>query len=402
MLKPNFLSKRGPLFPQKVYVTRPTLPTIEEISPMLSEMLEKKWVTNFGDFHNELEAKLRDVFRVKHVLLFCNGTIALFLLIKAMKLTGSVITTPFTFPATIHSVYMAGLNPLFCDVNPETYTLDPIQVEKSISNSVSAILGVNVFGNACDIDALERIGRKWNIPVIFDSAHAFATFYKAKPIGGFGNAEMFSFHATKLFTTLEGGAITTNDDGLYKRLRLLINFGIQDEENIISTGLNGKMTEMNAIFGLLCLKNIDSILKRLVTLSKTYWQILSTIPGLKFQKAQTGCSSNNQYMTIEIMENQFGMDRNTLHRVLKEDNLITRKYFYPAGHEYACYRDCDFVRGLSLPNANLLTKRILCLPMYSSLSEADIVKICGLIESCHKHSGEIKDKLRMAKAHKGR
>lgn len=394
MIIPSLLSKKKPLFKEKIYVTRPTLPAFTELSPMIKRMLKKRWVTNFGDFHNELEQKIRDTLGVKYVVLCCNGTIALFLLLKALGLKGKVLTTPFTFPATIHSIYMAGLEPLFCDINLDDYTLDPICVEKNISPSVSLILGVNVYANVCAIEKLEDIGNKAGIPVIYDSAHAFMTKYNKKYVGGFGKAEMFSFHATKLFTTLEGGAITTNEEWLFKKLKLLINFGIKGEENVIDIGLNAKMSEMNAIFGLLVLKKIDKILEKLSNLLQTYKERLAKVPGIKFQKVRNGCNPNNQYMPVEIIAEDFGLDRNQLHKVLKEDNIITRKYFYPPAHQYGCYKDMDFAKNIILPNTEKVANRILCLPIYSSLKVSDVEKICDLIKSTHCHSKEIHTKLK--------
>ena len=390
---PNFLSGQGPLFNEKLFITRPNLPSIEEITPKMEVMLRKQWVTNFGDFHNELADKLKEALNVKYVILCCNATIGLFLLLKALKLKGKVITTPFTFPATIHSIYMAGMTPLFCDIDPDAYTLDPACAERSIDPSVSAILSVNVFGNVSDVDSLEDLGRKNNIPVLYDSAHSFLSYYKEKPVGGFGAAEVFSFHATKLFTTLEGGAITTNDEGLFKKLKLLINFGIQDEEHVVDVGLNAKMSEMNAIFGIAGLDKMKKTIEKLSVLNEVYKVRLKEIPGVKFQKIRDGCVNNKQYMSVEIIPEEFGLDRDTVHHVLKFDNVITRKYFFPSGHTYECYKNMDFVKGLKLPNTEKIASRILCLPMYFRLNVSDAEKVCDLIRSVHDNRSKIINKL---------
>lgn len=388
---PNFISKKGPLFKEKIYVTRPNLPGTKELLPKIEAMLKRQWVTNFGDFHNELESRIKDALKVKHVLLCCNGTVGLFLLLKALGLKGRVITTPFTFPATIHSIYMAGMEPVFCDIDPDTYTLMPESVERSMARDISAILSVNVFGNISDVEAFDAISAKHGIPVLYDSAHDFMVSYKGRPVGGFGAAEMFSFHATKLFTTLEGGAITTNDGELFKRLRLMINFGIKDEENVVDVGLNGKMTEMNAIFGLLSLDKMDVVMKKLKSLSGIYKRRLSTVPGIKFQKIREGCVTNNQYMTVEIIPEEFGLDRNALYEILKSDNVYARKYFFPVGYDYACYKEMKFAKNVKLPNTEKVAGRILCLPMYYSLDAGDVEKICDLVESVQTHSGEMKE-----------
>ncbi len=394
MTTPHILSKKAPLFKDEIYVTRPNLPTTRELNPLITEMLNNQWVTNFGNFHKEFEKRIKDSLKVKHVILCCNGTVALFLLLRALNLKGKVITTSFTFPATVHSIFMAGLEPLFCDINPYDYTLDPESVKRNITKDTSCILGVNVFGNTCDIEYLNAIGKKFGIPVIYDSAHAFLCRYKNKPVGGFGDAEMFSFHATKLFTTIEGGAITTNDEHLYIKLRQLINFGIKNEEEVVGIGLNGKMSEINAIFGLLSLKKINKIIEKLKGLSESYKDCLSGIAGIKFQQIRKGCQVNHQYMPVEIIPEEFGLTRDELHAILKEDNIITRKYFYPAAHQYECYKKFNFVKSAKLPNTDKVVSQILCLPIYATLKRRDVRQICGLIRSIHCHSKEIACKLR--------
>ena len=389
LIIPAFISKKGPLFHEKIYITRPNLPSMEELLPKIQRMLDKRWVTNFGDFHNELEKKLQKVLNVKHVVLCCNGTIGLFLLLKALNLKGRVITSAFTFPATIHAICMAGLEPVFCDIDPCTYVLSPKSVKSNIDSSVSAILSVNVFGNTSQVEEIDNIGKEYNLPVLYDSAHAFLCSYKNKPAGGFGRAEMFSFHATKLFTTLEGGAIATNDTDLFRRLKLLINFGIKNEESIVDIGMNAKMSEINAIFGILSLKKMKSVVKKLAILSDMYKKRLSKIPGIKFQQISKECLTNNQYMPIEIDSSLFGLNRNMLHAVLKCDNIIARKYFYPAGHQYECYKDMGFAAHPNLPNTEAIADKILCLPIYESLSTDSIDKICSLIESIYFYRKEI-------------
>lgn len=391
---PNFISKKGPLFKEKIFITRPNLPASAKLLPKIDEMIRKRWVTNFGDFHNELERRIKDALQVKYAVLCCNGTMGLFLLLKALKLRGRVITSPFTFPATVHAIYMAGLEPVFCDIDTDDYMLSAEKVERHIESDVSAVLSVNVFGNISDVESLDRISAKHRIPIIYDSAHAFYSSYKGKPAGGFGRAEMFSFHAAKLFTTLEGGAITTNDEALFRRLKLLINFGIKDEEHVIDVGLNAKMSEISAIFGLLSLANVEEVIDNLTGLKEIYKQRLAQIPGIKFQKIREGCVINNQYMAIEIIPEEFGLDRDALHSVLKEDNVIVRKYFFPAAHQYDCYKDMPFAKNAELPNTEKVSGRIICLPIYHDLKKDDITKICDLIESTYRYRDEISDRLR--------
>jgi len=394
LVVPRILSNGPVLFDEKIHVSRPNLPTMDDLSPMVEKMLKNRWVTNFGEFHNELEDDLKRLLRVKYIVLCCNGTVALFLLLKAFNLKGKAITTAFTFPATVHSVFMAGLEPLFCDIDPDDYTLDVQSVKKNITKDTSCILGVNVFGNICNVEKLGAIGKKFGVPVIYDSAHAFLCKYKNKPVGGFGDAEMFSFHATKLFTTIEGGAITTNDEHLYIKLKQLINFGIKNEESVVGIGLNGKMSEINAIFGLLSLKKIYTIIGKLKVLSESYKDFLSRIPGIKFQVIGKDRQINHQYMPVEIIPEEFGLTRDELHAILKEDNVITRKYFYPAAHQYECYKRLNFAKCAKLPNTDKVVSQILCLPIYATLKRNDVRQICKLIKSIHCHSKEITHKLR--------
>ncbi|MDD5156199.1 MAG: DegT/DnrJ/EryC1/StrS family aminotransferase [Candidatus Omnitrophica bacterium] len=373
-------------FAQEVFVTRPNLPSIGELSPLIRKALKRRQVTNFGELHNQLEEGLREALGVKHVVLCCNGTMGLFLLLRALGLKGRVITTAFTFPATVHAVVMAGLEPLFCDIDPDDYTLDADEAEKKLRKDVSCILGVNVFGNPCDIEALGALGKKHGIPVIYDSAHAFFCRYKDKIIGGFGDAEVFSFHATKLFSTIEGGAVTTNNREIYLRLKELINFGIHSEDSVPGIGLNGKLSEIHAAFGLLSLDRIGPVLKKLQALSGCYRQMLSCVPGLKFQKSRPGSKVNNQYMTVEVLPEEFGLTRDQLHAALKKQNVITRKYFYPPAHRYECYSSSGFARSAELPDTDKVAERILCLPIYATLDMKDVKKICGLIRSIQKNA----------------
>jgi len=395
MIKPALLSGASPAFEKPLFMTRPSLPDKKELFKLTGKMMKNRWLTNFGEFHNEFAEELKKLLGVRYVLPCCNATMGLFLLIRVLELKGKVITTPFTFPATIHSITMAGLEPLFCDINPGDYTLDMASVEKNISPSVAAILGVNIFGNMCDVEKLDALSKKHNIPVIYDSAHAFYSRYKGRMVGGFGRAEVFSFHAAKFFNTLEGGAVATNDGELYAKLRLLMNFGIKNEERVIGMGLNGKMSEMNAIFGLLNLKKVERNKRRLNELSALYREKLSSIKGIKFQAPQPGCEPNGQYMPVEIIEEEFGLDRNEVYAALRTENVFARKYFYPPAYEYECYRDAEFSR-VDLPVVNLVSKRVLCLPLFSSMKTGELGTVCGLLKSMSFHSEQLRSALKGA------
>lgn len=393
MQTPNILSGKGPLFRDKLFITRPNLPDKNDLFPMLERMLESKWVTNFGAFHDQFAEKVRGAAGAKFALPCCNGAIGLFLLIEALELKGKVITTPFTFPATVHAVTMAGLEPILCDIDKDGYTLDMDDVERRLDSSVAAILGVNVFGNVCDLDRLAKLSEKRGITLIYDSAHAFLTRYKGKPVGGFGKAEMFSFHATKFFSTIEGGAVTTDDEALYRKLRDLVNFGIKNEERVTGIGLNAKMSEMNAIVGLLSYGKKDELLRKLSELSKLYSEKLGGIPGVKTQKVREGCTPNNSYMPVEIVEEEFGLSRDEVHEALKADNVITRKYFYPSAHQYECYKGRAFTRA-ALPNTEKVGSQILCLPNYASLRPEEAEKVCVLLAVLQKNAPDVRKALK--------
>lgn len=394
MKLPAIISGKKPFLSQKVFVTMPTLPSIEEVTPMLARMLKTRWVTNFGDFHNQLQDKIKELTGVKYALLCCNATIGLLVLLKTLPKKEKIITTPFTFPGTIHAIQMAGFTPCFCDISLDSFTLDPECVKSAIDSRVAAILAVNVLSDIVDVEAMQRIGKSRGIPVLYDSAHAFLARYRGTPVANFGRAEVFSFHGTKLFTTLEGGAITTNDKALYQRLRLLINCGIKDAEHVAAVGINAKMSEASAIFGLLSLKKRHFILRRLRNLASMYRKRLSGVPGIKFQQIRKGFLPNNQYMAIRIQEDKFGLSRDELYRALTYDNVFARKYFFPLGHHYDCYRDKAFAKAAILPNAQIVAKEVLCLPQYPLLEESKVGVICDLIEACRNNAGPIRKKLR--------
>jgi dTDP-4-amino-4,6-dideoxygalactose transaminase len=392
MLKPAIISGKPPAFKKPLFMTRPNQPGKKELFQMTARMMKNRWLTNFGEFHNEFAGELKKLLGVSYVLPCCNATMGLFLLLRVLELKGKVITTPFTFPATIHSITMAGLEPLFCDISPDDYTLDMESVSKNISQGVSAILAVNIFGNICDVERLDYLSKKHNIPVIYDSAHAFYSRYKGRMVGGFGRAEVFSFHAAKFFNTLEGGAVATNDGELYGKLRLLMNFGIKNEESVIGMGLNGKMSEMNAIFGLLNLRKVKENKKRLGELSALYRKKLSVIKGIKFQLPKPDCETNGQYMPVEIIEAEYGLNRNELYAVLRTENVFARKYFYPPAYDYECYRNSDFSK-VELPGVDLVSKRILCLPLFVSMKTNELGTVCELLKSIQCHSVELRNKL---------
>ncbi|MDI6756535.1 MAG: DegT/DnrJ/EryC1/StrS family aminotransferase [Endomicrobiia bacterium] len=393
---PNILSGKGPFFDALVYVARTTLPPRAELSKLLDRIYETRWVTNFGELHNELESKVAKESGARYAVLCANGTLALYALLKTLDFKGDVLTTPFTFPATVHSIVMAGARPVFCDIDPDDYSLDPAEVARKIGPETSAVLGVHVYGNVCDVDALDAAASPRGVPVVYDSAHAFKGEFNGRRVGSFGRAEVFSFHATKLFTTIEGGAVVTNDESIRRGVRHLINFGIKDEESVVAVGLNAKMSEFHAAVGLLNIKETDRILEKLRTLADIYRGRLERVPGIKLQKIRPGSTPTNQYMSVEIIAEDFGMDRDSLYLALKSENIVARKYFYPPAHKYECYKNESFSR-VSLPNAERAAAGILCLPIYYTLDEKSVEGVCDIIASLRANAADVKKKLSSAR-----
>ena len=392
MRKPAILGA-PPAFGKQIFISRPLTPDKDELFAEYEKILSSGWLTNNGSYLQEFEKQLSKFLEVDKCSVFCNGTLALQLAIQGLRLGGEVITTPFTFPATVHALYWNNIKPVFCDVDPKTYNIDVNKIESLITPNTTGILPVHVFGNPCDVFLIEKIANNYGLKVIYDSAHAFGVRYDGKAIGNFGNASMFSFHATKSFNTLEGGAITSPDASLITRLSFFKNFGIVDEEHIIGPGINGKMNEFQAAFGLLNLKKVNAEIEKRKALTKIYLEKLKKIEGLSFQFFDSAVERNYQYFTIKVDSELFGLSRDELHLALKKENIITRKYFYPLCSNYACYQAIPSASKDSLPEANKLSKSILSLPLYGELKEEEVFKIIECIESCHRHAREIKNKI---------
>ncbi len=379
-----------PAFNNKIYVTRPVVPTVEELEPLLRDILKAKWLTNDGPYAQEFEKELERYLGVPYASIYCNGTLALQLCVQGLRLSGEVITTPFTFPATAHVLYWNNITPVFCDVDPDTYNMDPEYIESLISPQTTGILAVHVFGNPCDMGQIERIADYHGLKIIYDAAHAFGTKMNNKPIGNFGDASMFSFHATKTFNTLEGGAVTCSDGNLHQRLRDLRNFGIRSEEEVISPGINAKMNELQAAFGILNLKKVDNSIKKRKKLFDKYHFLLSKISGLKFQKITKGTHYNYSYLTIEILSEKFGLSRDDVYTCMREEGIMVRKYFYPLCSNYSCYSALPSAKKELLPDANRLASRILSLPLYDEMDNGDVEKVVEVLSLLHNHASEIR------------
>ena len=366
----------------KIFVTRPLLPNLSSLETHLNDIWESKWLTNMGSKHNELENKLKDVLKVPNVSLFNNGTIALLVAIKALDLPygSEVITTPFTFAATPHCITWNGLKPVFCDIEPDTMTIDANKIESLITPNTSAILGVHVYGFPCDVERIDAIAKKHNLKVIYDAAHAFSTEINGKGIGTFGDITMFSFHATKLYNTIEGGCLTFNDTDLDRKIYNLRNFGIQSEELVEEVGINGKLNEIQAAVGLENLKLYKAEQEKRKRVKAFYDENLLKIKGIRIPKMPENVTNSYQYYPI-VIKDDYELTRNELYEKFKAANILTRKYFYPACTDYECYKNDLAVKLADLSVVNDLKHRVLCLPYYGTLTNEELNIICEVIKN---------------------
>ena len=366
----------------KIFVTQPLLPSLKDVNKQLEEIWESKWLTNMGEKHNLLQTRLKDVLKVNNVSLFNNGTIALLVAIKALDLPygSEVITTPFTFAATPHCIAWNGLKPVFCDIEPDTITIDATKIEKLITPNTSAILGVHVYGFPCNVEKIDEIAKKHNLKVIYDAAHAFSTEINGKGIGTFGDITMFSFHATKLFNSIEGGCLTYNNPQLEKKIYNLRNFGIQSEELVEEVGINGKMNELQAAIGLLNLDLFKTEQQKRAQIKAIYDKSISNINGIRIPKITKEISNSYQYYPI-VIEDDYPITRDELYANFKQMNILTRKYFYPACHDYECYKNDLTVKLADLSIVNDIKHKVLCLPFYGDLRESTCRRIIEVLKN---------------------
>lgn len=358
-----------------ILVTKSSIPPFEEFIEEIAPLWDTRWITNMNVKHQELEQQLISFMEIENISLFTNGHLALESLLKALGLEGEVITTPFTFVSTTHAIVNAGLTPVFCDIDPLTYTIDVHSIESLITDKTCAILAVHVYGNVCDVEALEYIGKKYDIKILYDAAHAFGVSYKGKGIGSYGDASMFSFHATKVFNTIEGGAIATHDEHLKEILEKIKNFGINGPEDTVLVGINAKMNEFQASMGICNLRHIDEYITKRQRVVETYNSFLSSINGIKLQPDQKNVVSNYGYYPIVI--DGFYKEREEIVKQLNEKDIFPRKYFYPLTSEMSCYKQ-KYSSGKT-PVALSISEKILCLPLYPDLHYEEVEKICGII-----------------------
>lgn len=360
-------------------VVKPSMPPYDEYIEEIKDLWESRWLTHTGPKHQLLEKQLKDYLGVSYVELFANGHLALELAIKALNLSGEIITTPFTFASTTQAIVRNGLTPIFCDINEDDYTMDPDKIERLITNKTSAIIPVHVYGNVCDVKKIEKIADKYNLKVIYDAAHAFGIKIDNQDIGNFGDMSMFSFHATKVFHTVEGGGITFSNDEYKDRFSLLRQFGMKGQESVIEIGTNAKMTEMHAAMGLCNLRHIDENIRKRAAIVERYREKLSSIEGLKLTYEKPNVVSNYSYFPVYVEKHKYGKDRDELLSILAQYNIYGRKYFYPLTSEFDVYQGKFEIN--ETPIAKRVANNILTLPLYPDLSINDVDRICEIIKN---------------------
>lgn len=364
----------------KILVTRSLMPSYERYIEKIKPLWENHWITNMGDYHNELEIKLQKYLKVKHLSLMSSGHMSLEMAIQVMDFPegSEVITTPFTFISTTHAIIRNKLTPVFCDINPDDYTIDVTKIEALITEKTVAIVPVHVYGNICDVKKIEEIAYKYGLKVIYDAAHAFGEEYNGKGIGSFGDISIFSFHATKIFNTIEGGAVCYRQEEIGERLYNLKNFGIRGEELVVSVGANAKMNEFEAVMGLCNLEIVEEEIKKRKKVANIYSSCLKDINGIKINDFDKQCEKRNYgYYPIAVNCEISGVSRNDIYNKLKEENIYTRKYFYPLTSEQACFK--NKWKDIEIPVARECSEQILALPIYGDLKEEDVYRICDLI-----------------------
>lgn len=365
---------------KQILVTRSSMPVLEEYVEEIKDMWDTHWLTNMGPKHRELQSRLKDYLGVENIELLTNGHMALELTLQAFDLQGEVITTPFTFASTTHAIVRNGLAPVFCDVDPTTYTMDPQKIERLVTDRTCAIMPVHVYGNICNVEEIERIANKHGLRVIYDAAHAFGETYKDRGIGSYGDASCFSFHATKVFNSIEGGAVCYRDKRLGDVLYELKNFGIHGPEEVSAVGANAKMNEFCAAMGLCNLRHVDDEIEKRKKVAERYCEHLEGVEGLQLNVVQKGVKSNYAYFPVVFEEKQFGASREEVFDKLAENGIGARKYFYPLTNTFSAFHGKYDVR--ETPVALHISKRVLTLPLYADLSMDDVDRICGIILEC--------------------
>jgi dTDP-4-amino-4,6-dideoxygalactose transaminase len=383
------------LFTHQLHVGRPNIGDRGALLDRIQDILNRKWLTNNGPYLQQFEQHICELIGVKHCVAVCNATIGLEILAKAMGLSGEVIIPSFTFAATAHALRWLGVTPVFCDVDRATHNIDPQQAEKLITARTSGIIGVHVWGRPCNVDALVDLARRHKLTILFDAAHAFACSHKRRMIGGFGDAEIFSFHATKFINTFEGGAVVTNKDELVAKLRLMRNFGFTGLDAVACLGTNGKMNEVCAAMGLNSIASLDTFIEINRRHYDQYRRQMATVPGISLALYDE-CERNNfQYIVLEIDEEKAGIGRDALEKILWAENVLARRYFYPGCHRMEPYRTEQPTASSHLPNTQWLIESIICLPTGSAVTSNDVASICALVGFVIKNAAAVQEQLAM-------
>ena len=383
----------SPIFKQVLHVGRPNIGNRQHFLDRINDMLDRRWLSNNGPFVQELEEKLAAYLGVAHCVAICNATVALEIAARALGLTGEVILPSFTFVASAHALQWQEITPVFCDVDPLTHNMDPLKVESLITPQTSGILGVHVWGRASAIESLDKIAQKHKLKLLFDAAHAFGSTHQGQMIGRFGDAEVFSFHATKFFNSFEGGAITTNNDDLAEKLRRMRNFGFAGLDNVVGIGTNGKMSEVSAAMGLTSLESLNEIIATNYDNYFTYSRELMGIPGVQLIQYAENEKNSYQYIVLEIDENVTAISRDMLVEILHAENIRARRYFYPGCHQMEPYRSNFPNAGDVLPETEKLTLKVLQLPTGTAMGEEEINQICALIRFVFANATKIRSEL---------
>ena len=355
-----------------ITVTSPLLPDLEEFNAMLKEIWSSKWITNNGQFHRQLEKELAEYLGVPYVSLFTNGTLPLLTALQALRVTGEVITTPYRFVATTHCIWWSGCKPVFVDIDPATGNIDPDKIEAAITPKTTAIMPVHVYGKPCDTKRIQEIADKYGLKVIYDAAHAFGVRVNGESILNAGDMSTLSFHATKVYNTLEGGAMIMHDEATKKRIDYLKNFGFAGETEVIAPGINSKVDEVRAAYGILNLRQVDDAIEARHQVAIKYRDALRNVKGITFMEDMPGVKHNYSYFPIFINADKYGMTRDELYFKMKEENVLGRRYFYPLISEFSTYRSLPSAAKENLPNAHKMADSVICLPMHHALSEEDV------------------------------
>ena len=363
----------------RINVISPLIPNLDEFIPMLRDIWNRKWLTNNGHYHQELEKALTEYLGVQYLSLFTNGTLPLITALQALRITGEVITTPYSFVATTHAIWWNGLKPVFVDVEEETGIIDPEKIEAAITPKTSAIMPVHVYGNPCNMERIQEIADIYGLKVIYDAAHAFGVKVNGKPVLENGDMSTLSFHATKVYNTVEGGALICHDAATKKRIDYLKNFGFAGETTVVAPGINSKIDEVRAAYGLLNLKQVDAAIASRKTTAEKYRTALKDVPGIRILHDIEGVHHNYAYFPIFVDEKKYGISRDALYEKLKEHNIYGRRYFYPLISTFSAYKGLDSASPENLPIAHKLADQVICLPMYAGLNDEDINRVINHI-----------------------